>query len=394
VNALTKLLLATLVVLGAACADDEATALRVTVGYQPEWGLTALDLTIGDESRRLEMRSDVLVLVPDDWAGEARIVEVVGLLGDTPYAAGSTAAVPVRGEEIPVAVQLSREACSQPCTPGTTRCEGDAITTCEERASRCSGWSTPIACEEDEACTGGSCVPDLDGGDDEEDANIEAADAAPVECHPVSQAGCGPGEKCAFIVDDVGLLSGHFGCAADGTAGVGEGCTAPAAVGESDDCEAGAHCYEETCHAICEEDATCGDRACVPSDTLDFGLCLPGCNLLTQNCPVGQGCYLATGEPICAAVTETASPPGGVCMFINDCAAGGGCFEDGMGGGVCLAYCDATAFPCCGDACGGTPGCEADEVCVVIEGEESFGVCLLDADAGCVCTPAPVCDPG
>ncbi len=254
-------------------------------------------------------------------------------------------------------------------------------------------------------CGGGS-------GDDDDDI-IFPADAAtgdpdgalPLDCNAVSQTGCQPGEKCGFVLDDPMSGLGHTGCAADGTAALGEACTGPANATESDTCASGGHCYQGFCQEICTTVSdTCADAtSCVMFTNLDFDLCLPNCNPIAQDCPEvsgnPQGCYLLPSGPVCAGVFMDAQP-GEACTAANGCTPGAGCFGDP---GACLRYCSLTTCPpqtdemgnvvawcgpdadppctCAGGAEFSGMECLATESCQGIQGEDEVGVCA-DLSAG------------
>jgi len=240
------------------------------------------------------------------------------------------------------------------------------------------------------------------GGDDDDDVVIftdadpaTAPDAGdiPPACNAVAQTGCAAGEKCAFILDDATTGDGHTGCVANGTVGAGAACVRPMVVGTSDNCQGGLFCYQDTCNEICTvqtNDCTAG--SCIDFSDLDFDVCLPTCAPLLQDCTGTQGCYLTQNGPVCAGVVGgTGVAPGQPCTFLNDCSKGGGCFDDGMGGGVCLEYCDRVACPpdattmmpiaCSGGSDpgpGANPGqgCLPAQLCGGITGEEIVGVCV------------------
>ncbi len=251
-------------------------------------------------------------------------------------------------------------------------------------------------------CGGGS-----DGDDDTVVFTPDAStgdnpDATPVgaECNAVSQTGCQPGEKCGFILDQEEPRLGHVGCTADGTAAVGEACTAPT-VGNSDSCAAGGHCYIGECQDICTQvSPDCADGfLCVSFVDIDYQWCLPACDPIAQDCPdtaegATQGCYLGVEGSSCVRVFGDGNAPGDGCEFLNECAPGGGCFGDP---GQCLRYCSRDVCPpqldemgnvvawcgpdadppctCAGGAAGSGMECLATESCQGIQGEEVVGVC-------------------
>lgn len=201
------------------------------------------------------------------------------------------------------------------------------------------------------------------------------ADAAPVggACDPVAQTGCHVSQKCAWIYSDLSTGAGTPGCWPNGTKAVGAACSAPAMVGQADDCVKGAHCVFGTCKEICllTPPSPCSAGGCVGVEGLDFDVCLPNCDPLTQNCALGDGCYLTAEGPVCADVIGAGVPAGGACMYLNDCAAGAGCFDDGLGGGICYNYCNFSMYPNVRDP----TYCATGEVCTGITGEATYGVC-------------------
>ena len=115
-------------------------------------------------------------------------------------------------------------------------------------------------------------------------------------------------------------------------------------------------------------------------------LCLPVCNPLDPlGCDVGQGCYPAGDQFLCA---PDQSGPGGAtgdpCEFINNCESGNVCVEAGLvpgcvgGLGCCAATCDVTdPAPNCGNGTSCTDWYRvgtAPDPC-----SETFGVCVTPA---------------
>jgi len=240
---------------------------------------------------------------------------------------------------------------------------------------------------------------------------VVTPDASPgSSCNPVTQLGCAPGEKCAFILDSVDPTLGHVGCAPDGTADIGEACVDATVVGQTDDCLAGGDCYRGTCHDICTTVSDdCVDGLCVTfvdalGNPIDIEICLPSCDLLLQDCPgAGEGCYIA-GEPVCVGAGTV--PTGDPCSFANSCLPGNICIGS-AGDYRCRSVCgpwmdclDAMGSPTtC--ACGDIVACGADEICFPIgDGlggvvDDTAGVCIPDSEAGgtCDCSASPICAP-
>lgn len=223
------------------------------------------------------------------------------------------------------------------------------------------------------ACNGAAVEPDAGGGPD--------AGPLPTFCHPVFGPGCPDDYKCAFILDDPGTGLGHTGCAPQGRAAIGEVCMEPQLPGETDDCRSGGHCYTGRCKAMCAVgfDTCASDEACFDVDPLDFDVCLQLCDALAQDCPdtesgKPQGCYLTQNGTVCAAPVGggQGAPPGEPCIYQNECSVGSGCFDDGMGAGVCLHYCDFATHGLEPDP----DNCQPAEICARITGEDIVGVCV------------------
>ena len=209
---------------------------------------------------------------------------------------------------------------------------------------------------------------DVAGGEDVPGTDEAGAEVAPAPCDMVAQTGCGAGERCAWIRDQVDPKpSGAPGCVAEGTADVNGPCSygATGTATGFDNCRKGLTClatYAEqatgVCRAVCDLTAAPGSSgACVGpyvcgaySDFLGtgpqtVGLCDPTCDPLTQQrladgapycggtAGPSLGCY---GGPsvdpspshfICAKagpatnVSDTACDQNGMC-FLNGCAPG------------------------------------------------------------------------
>lgn len=199
---------------------------------------------------------------------------------------------------------------------------------------------------------------------------IDPSDSGPGtdECDPYLQD-CPAGDKCNAWSNDGGGNWNALGCFPIDPAmdQPGDPCTVEGG-GTSgvDSCALGSMCWdvdEDTdigvCISMCEGSAdmpTCPDpsTSCTIANDGVLNLCLPGCDPLMQDCPVGQACYPVDDAFVCApdASGEDAGMPGDPCAFINACdpgnacitpdAVGPGCF----GGGCCSQFCNLTAPVC------------------------------------------------
>lgn len=264
---------------------------------------------------------------------------------------------------------LALTACPAPaplCTPGTSvACVG---------AGGCAGGQVCNA-----AGTGyGACdcggtdagLPDggmpIDGGlpvDGGELTDVPA-DAPPGACNPIVQTGCGPGERCTWIVvEETPTYIGTTGCVPDGTVAVGGACVSgpPGDTTGFDDCAAGLYCMMGECREICGfAPDTCDGESCTRfvgvfatgDDDPIAGVCQPTCDPLTQlrgdgtPCPTGQSCYGLFGGGgggvtfTCAGTGTTAigaTIPG--TTFANSCVARGIPAMRADGTRYCTSWC-------------------------------------------------------
>lgn len=177
---------------------------------------------------------------------------------------------------------------------------------------------------------------------------------APVEslCNPVTQEGCGEGEKCAQLTVSAGPpFLGRTACVPNGTVAVGGECAdgEPGEASGYDNCAAepglGGQCINGVCREICTSpEDTCGDDfSCTffvdlfnDIETEQVGVCNEVCNPVTQDCSIeGEGCYLnptnREGEATCVGVPEDSvgltqgedcHGPNAMSCYLNGCDAG------------------------------------------------------------------------
>ena len=199
-------------------------------------------------------------------------------------------------------------------------------------------WSCTVPAQD---CDAGSCLF-ADGGPGT--ACFVGA------CDLVGQD-CASGEKCSYQSDG-GVT--YRACLTEGTANEGEACpTAQSPNG----CVKGLICVAPgdggsgVCERFCYADSDCpSPETC--EGVLTFAgtpespsLCvtLQECDLLQQNCPDGQGCYLDLHHDGGACLEEGSSPVGGPCSRSNDCVKGAAC--DGTG--TCRQLCGTSGTQAC-----------------------------------------------
>ncbi len=86
-------------------------------------------------------------------------------------------------------------------------------------------------------------------GSDARPADAAPADAAPA-CNVLTQTGCNPGEKCAWIQSPPTI--GHIGCAPDGSVAIGDACSYNPPPMAWDNCSTGNACEAGICRQICD----------------------------------------------------------------------------------------------------------------------------------------------
>ena len=190
------------------------------------------------------------------------------------------------------------------------------------------------------------------------------ADGGSGICNPVTQEGCGSGEKCAdsFVGGgDAGPALHRTACVPDGTAATGDACSRMADDSglSYDNCKAGNTCITGSCLANCTtQPDSCGDTAgCTLVEHLfdDYtqemlGVCIPACNPVTQDCTGGDACFLnlGNGKGACIPSDDTTHTQGQECAnngsqcYLDGCSAGYGAYilDPGNAGlRLCTSYC-------------------------------------------------------
>ena len=128
-----------------------------------------------------------------------------------------------------------------------------------------------------------------------------------IGCSVLTQAGCGPSEKCTWVLatdpTETTLGLGADACAPAGPVAIGEACTTePVAMGGYDNCVVGAVCVLGHCEQICDPlggAPTCpAMQTCITRDGLfanagatstPAGVCERSCDPITDNDVDGSG---------------------------------------------------------------------------------------------------------
>ncbi len=182
---------------------------------------------------------------------------------------------------------------------------------------------------------------------------------APVDCTP--HAPCGPNmDDCpagfaCHAYRDPASDSLAAGCFEDGEAQRGESC---GRVCEDDDvprCDAGLVCTwwreDPVCRTRCFTSSECleADVCNKPEDSVPAsGACEP-CDLIAQDCEIGESCVPSESSTICVPVGKDSNDMGESCAQSSECVAGLICVESQgcMNGGAqcCLPLCDQNEEP-------------------------------------------------
>ena len=199
---------------------------------------------------------------------------------------------------------------------------------------------------------------------------------------PVVTDSCSLGDDCGGRpcrpFSHEGVYEG-FGCveqAGDGSLDLGDPCSHLCGDADFcvDDCAAPYICDpavdRPTCILPCVDPNDCeADETCQAHILGGGGLSLcrpeiqPSCDLILQDCPGGDGCYLIGDTPTCAP--EGDAPPYASCKTVNGCQSGFHCLDSSSctaGPPCCLPLCDASV----------PSDCDADQTCTPIFGDVGF----------------------
>ncbi len=237
---------------------DAPTVVRVGVSADSAWPIDQYQVRIGDAMAHSAPVPTLDVVVPDTMAGRPAEVVVWGLSGGHQIATGTASVTPELHGTVRADIALAMTSCAA-CEPGATRCEGDAVVTCEAGAG-CPQWSTASPC-------------------------------------PAAAPYCSNGACSATCVDE--CADGESAC---------DGASQTRACGQVDadpcrdwtspvTCAHGGFCEDGTCHESCDA-TTCvtpPDPTCVAANTLRTftgpGTCgATGCTYASSDTTCSAGC--------------------------------------------------------------------------------------------------------
>jgi hypothetical protein len=395
----------------ASCAPRSETAVRLALGYQESWHLSAL--VIASQSRagtRVPIGREVLIRLPESAADELLTVTVTGYRNDVRYAAGEIVVQPILGTVVAASLELVRVPCGESCTVGASQCVADGVATCVEHDGGCTDWSVPAPCTTATPfCSLGRCRAECTDECAEGDRECAgpsgwracgASDSDPC-LDWLPPVACAAGEMCSL-----GLCGSE--CESECAAGAiecrggdvvrcgdrnGDGCLE---WGPREPCEEGLACEAGACRSIESCTDECDAGAC---DGLTFRECgnydLDAClePSAGESCAPSDPCFDGTcDEDGCATSRRRcASPPEPTCtdsdtLRVYDPV--GACEE-----GECRYAASDRACPRCPacDACAGVVCSTPPDACHARAGTCEGGACSYAPTSGNACDDGDPC---
>jgi hypothetical protein len=171
----------------------------------------------------------------------------------------------------------------------------------------------------------------------------------------VYQQDCPEGEKCRPY-DSTGVGFDAQKCVVvTGDQMPGEACTSEGPSDAPDDCDETSTCFEGICRSFCSgtaDNPSCADGfGCADEfGSVPFGVCLPTCDPLAQDCETEtDSCYWTSEQFLCSP--SGSIPFGEPCGFVNDCSAGSACvatelIPNCLGTACCSPFCNLEQPDC------------------------------------------------
>jgi hypothetical protein len=146
----------------ASCTEDVGTSVRISLVYKDGWKMASADVVTSRADGTLEKNApiahQILVLLPDDLAGEVMPLDVWGVRDGERISHGSAVALPRKGDTVEATIVLDRLPCGAFCKPGDLQCDGNSVSTCGADADGCLEWGETTECAEATPnCSGGVC---------------------------------------------------------------------------------------------------------------------------------------------------------------------------------------------------------------------------------------------
>lgn len=182
-------------------------------------------------------------------------------------------------------------------------------------------------------------------------------------CNPLTNDGCSSDKKCTALRAGDSL---SLGCGSRGDKSENDECQPVPETGPQtgDNCGSGLACFNwagesPKCHKLCVHSGC--SRDCAEGWACNRRLpgidsywsCGVSCRPLEQSgCPSNEGCYVASGGPVCAEAGKKAVGEECDSSKVNDCEAGSTCITGLSNGNRCLAFCSTSGgSPSCGTTC-------------------------------------------
>lgn len=229
--------------------------------------------------------------------------------------------------------------------------------------------ASDAATDAEDRADAGDASSDAPPGDVE--AGADAADAGP--CDPVTGGGCGSGQKCGWIIDQIfPFVAGHTGCVPlVGSKALHDDCNS-----DTEDCAAGYHCTGE-CDKVCRSTNDCPARhICAPTNAFEdrpgVGLCFETCDPVKPfDCTEpGEACYWFGSVGTCF----NEGPYVGECTSVGsfECARGTECVPINETTLECRRFCDPDVVT----SCSSPQICRSFAQLFGAGYAETFGVCM------------------
>ena len=256
--------------------------------------------------------------------------------------------------------------------------------------------TTELASTSGGSTAGQSFIVPTDGGCGGVLPDGQRLRCSPEDCDPIEQ-NCDPGEKCVpWSSRGSGAYDATRCVEVTGTGGIGDPCTVTGdKLGGVDDCALGHICWNVdddlhgTCIAQCtgtHADPQCPEGStCVIANNEALTVCLPDCDPLKQDCPVGDECipnFMGPGFVCALDASAGEGQANDPCDFINECDPGLLCADTTTTSSACPIDSSGCCTPFCKLPGGACPN--PDQQCVSFfapdpppPGDEDIGVCKI-----------------